>query len=119
MSIVPSYRNKMLDSILHNVGFKLSLHTAIPNESGSNEVSGGGYTRKEITFKPASAGLKVNAKDIEYTEMPATIVTHLAVWDNENRMVAWYPLLQAEALNKGNILRLKEGRVIVSVGNNG
>jgi hypothetical protein len=63
-----------------------SLHTAIPNDSGSNEVAGGSYARKAVTVSAANAEL---AGSIDITNAPvfdvpaATTVAAVGFWSGE------------------------------------
>jgi len=51
--------NSMLDALARGVAPKgidrLSLHTAEPNPSGSNEVSGGEYARQKVEWNSAAS----------------------------------------------------------------
>ena len=49
MPFTPSAKNVMLDA-LAGATTHASLHTDIPNDSGSNEVTGGTYARQPIGF---------------------------------------------------------------------
>ena len=59
-----------------------SLHTATPGFTGANEVSGGSYTRQQITWVAplsggfATPGQKVSSNAQSWTGMPACTVTH-------------------------------------------
>ena len=57
-----------------------SLHTAEPNAAGSNEVTGGSYTREAITWAAASAGTAVSDADIVFDVPTSTTITHLGYW---------------------------------------
>ena len=58
----------------------VSLHTAEPNESGSNEVSGGAYTREAISFSAAAAG-NLDSSNAPVFDVPAgTTITHVGFW---------------------------------------
>ncbi|QPG06574.1 hypothetical protein IT774_05215 [Salinimonas marina] len=68
----------MLDAISNVTA---SLHTADPGAAGTlNEVSGGGYARKGITFAAATSGNR-NATTLPTFDVPAgTTITHAAFW---------------------------------------
>lgn len=57
-----------------------SLHTALPNASGSSEVTGGSYTREAITWAAASGGTAVTSAQIVFDVPTGTTITHLGYW---------------------------------------
>lgn len=70
--------NSTLDSIL-GTAF-VSLHTADPGDSCTNEVTGGSYARQSATFSAAASSTTSTTADLTYADMPAVTVTHVAVW---------------------------------------
>lgn len=63
----------------------MSLHTGDPGEDGSNnEVSGGSYSRKDITFGSSVNGISYNTNKVEFPLLPACTITHAAIWDGSN-----------------------------------
>lgn len=70
-------KNAMLD----NLGVThVSAHTADPGETGTNEVVGGTYARKSITFSAAAAGA-IDSSNTPVLDIPAaTTVTHIGYW---------------------------------------
>jgi hypothetical protein len=59
----------------------VSAHTAAPNDSGSNEVSGGSYARAAIAFNAASGGSMDDSTNGAVINIPAgTTVTHIGFW---------------------------------------
>ena len=67
---------------------QIALHSADPTDDGSvGEVSGNGYTRKEIAFSaPTSDGTGykcVNSADVTFGDPTGTwgTITHLSLWD--------------------------------------
>jgi hypothetical protein len=73
------------NNALDNIGIThLSLHTGIPSQAGSNEVSGGSpaYARKAVTFNSASGGTKdKNATDPVFDVPSSTDVFYVGYWD--------------------------------------
>lgn len=70
----------MLDEAV-SLAVVASLHTATPDASGSNEVSGGSYARQDITWGSASSG-SVASTSIPVFDVPSsTTVTHIGLWD--------------------------------------
>jgi hypothetical protein len=65
----------------------LSLHTASPGLTGTNEVTAGGnaYARQAIAFNaPSTVGAAqrvVSTAQEEFVNMPAATVTHVGLWD--------------------------------------
>lgn len=57
-----------------------SLHTAEPNNSGSNEVTGGSYTREDISWGAASNGTAVSDAPIVFDVPGGATITHLGYW---------------------------------------
>lgn len=59
----------------------MSLHTAAPSVSGSNEVAGGSYARQTIAFNAASGRAMTNNGAVTFSGMPTATVTHFGLWD--------------------------------------
>jgi len=57
-----------------------SLHTAEPDASGNNEVTGGSYTREAISWAAASSGTAASDADIVFDVPTSTTITHLGYW---------------------------------------
>lgn len=58
----------------------LSLHTADPGSTGSNEVSGGGYARASLSWS-------VSGSSMSWTDsipVPATTVAYVGFWDGSD-----------------------------------
>lgn len=56
----------------------LSLHTASPSTNGANEVSGGSYARKAITWGAASGGIRSGS--VTFDVPAGTTITHAGGW---------------------------------------
>lgn len=76
--------NELLDAVFNAasytpVGLYASLHTADPGETGASEVTGGSYARQDVSasFAAPSAGSVTTDAAINFTDMPATTVTHV------------------------------------------
>lgn len=81
MPYVANGKNVMLDA-LGAVAVFASLHSAIPNASGSGEISGGSpaYARKAIVWSAAAAGsMDKNATDPIF-DVPAGDVFYVGLW---------------------------------------
>lgn len=57
----------------------ISLHTAEPDATGSNEVAGGSYARQAVTWTAAALGVRDNNADITHP-VPAGTITHYGLW---------------------------------------
>lgn len=70
-------KNAMLDGMGIT---KASLHTADPGDDGSNEVTGGTYAQKTISFN-AAAGGNMDSSDVPTFDVPAGVtITHAGFW---------------------------------------
>jgi len=84
---------KILDYVLRDTAdwapsaIWLSLHTADPTDDDGGEVSAGSFTygRQAITFNAAhaTAGTATNSSVEEFSNMPASAVTHIGLHDAE------------------------------------
>lgn len=60
----------------------VSLHTAEPNEIGSNEVDDSGiYARQVLTWNPAVEGEKSISNQPVFQVPASTTITHVGLWD--------------------------------------
>ena len=57
-----------------------SLHSAEPNASGSNEISGGSYTREAISWAAASNGTAASNANITFDVPGSTTIAWLGYW---------------------------------------
>lgn len=85
--------NKLLDHILRNSAFTqpsalyVSLHTGDPkdDDTGANELAGGGYARQSATFNAANNGAASNTADLTFAALDgvsATPITHFGIYDH-------------------------------------
>lgn len=81
MALENAAKHVMLDQ-LATVAVWASLHTAAPNSSGSNEVTGGSpaYARKAITWNAASGGALDNNANPVFDVPSGTTVSHVGLW---------------------------------------
>jgi hypothetical protein len=61
-------------------GHYVSLHTGDPGSTGANEVTGGTYTRQQVTLSAAANKASSNSGILNFTLMPAVTVTHVGIW---------------------------------------
>lgn len=81
MALNTNGRNAMLSGGLGDTITHISVHDAIPDAAGSDEVTGGSYARQAVTWAAAAAGVRDNAAQITH-DMPAgsTAVAY-GYWD--------------------------------------
>jgi hypothetical protein len=123
MSISDYYEDKILDHMLRGAPFTppstvyVSLHTNDPGETGANELTGGGYSRKPVTFNAPSGGSMTNSADIDFPNMPAATITHVALWDAASAgNCLWIGALTAsKTTNAGDTFRIPAGQLTVSL----
>lgn len=73
-------RNKVLTDSLTAAPVYLALFEGDP-EDGGTEISGGGYSRKAITFGAVADGKVTNTAAISYVNLPASQLTHWGIVD--------------------------------------
>ena len=62
----------------------ISLHTDNPGASGTNnEVSGGGYARKSVTFGAAVDGVRTMTANVTFDGPATTVCTYMGYWEND------------------------------------
>jgi hypothetical protein len=123
MSISDYFENKILDHMLRGTAFTppsavyVSLHTADPGETGTNEVTGGGYARQQVTFNAPSAGSMTNSNLLRWNSMPAVTVTHVGLWDAASAgNPLWFgPLSSSVTLSAGSAFEIAAGSLTVTI----
>lgn len=113
--------NELLDAVFNQASYTpaalyLALHTADPLDDGSGaEVSGGSYARQVCTssFATAASGSVSSNADISFTSMPATTVTHVAIWDAATAgNMLWRATLDAsKTTNSGDTFTVSSGNL--------
>lgn len=79
--ISPTFANRILDHFLRD-GVFVSLHSGDPGETGAHELTGRGYGRAAIgEMLAANGGLKLNARAIEFENLPKAEISHVGYWD--------------------------------------
>jgi len=76
-----AFFNYALEGAVAHAG-TASLHTGDPGSNGSNEVSGGGYTRQSITWGSASDGIVETSSPVTFNVPGDTTVYYVGLWDN-------------------------------------
>jgi hypothetical protein len=80
MAVSTYMKNAVLDAFFGVGTVTMSLHTADPGTSGSNELAGGSYARQTISYGAAASGQIANIATATYTNLPAGTVTHVGFW---------------------------------------
>lgn len=95
----------------------VSLHTADPGDTGANEVTGGGYTRKAVVFDVPSGKTMTNSVAVEFENLPTCTVTHAGLWDAETGgNFLWGDVLtEPKTVEAGNTLRFKAGAITITI----
>lgn len=115
--------NKIINKVLRNTDFVhptavyVSLHTADPAQTGANEVTGGGYTRKLVNFSTAATKKTQNSADIEFADMPNCTVTHVGIWSASTGGQFWWggSLTFTKQLTNGDTLKIPSGDLKVEL----
>lgn len=112
--------NKILDHVLRVANFPqpaalyVALYTdATTDAGGGTEVVGGSYARQVATFAAAVGGATSNSSSINFPNMPAVTVTHVAIHDaitGGNRLYHG-PLTSPQVVVAGNIFGFAIGEL--------
>ncbi|MGY1549567.1 phage tail fiber protein [Streptomyces sp. MN6] len=110
--------NRALDWLMGNATtapttpLRVALVTANGSDTAAGtEVTGGSYTRKNLTTAAAVNGATSNSADLVWTGMPAATVVGVEVWDSAGTPVRlWYgPLAASRTVLAGDELRIPAG----------
>ena len=123
MPFTTATANKLIDKLLRNTDFVhptslyVSLHTADPGQTGTNEVTGGSYVRKAVTFTAGALKASANSGDVEFTGMPTITVTHIGLWSASTGGNFWWggSLTVSKALTAGDTLKIPTGDLTVTL----
>ncbi|MEV5236470.1 hypothetical protein [Streptomyces pseudogriseolus] len=116
--------NRALDWLMGNATtapttpLRVALVTANGSDTAAGtEVTGGSYTRKNLTTAAAVNGATSNSADLVWTGMPAATVVGVEVWDSAGTPVRlWYGALAASrTVLAGDELRIPAGSLTFSL----
>lgn len=97
----------------------ISLHSSDPDVDDPflSEITGHGYRRMRTDMTIVSDRAVVNASDLRFTNLPATLITHLGIWDSEvnGSIMASVPLESAMRTIVGASLVLPANNIAVSI----
>ncbi|MCG7203959.1 phage tail fiber protein [Streptomyces arenae] len=79
---------------LTNAITHISLHTAAPNSAGSNELTGGTYARKSVTWGTPSSGAASSSGQITHDVPASSTVAAYGYWSasTSGNFLGWAPL---------------------------
>lgn len=134
MSAASNYlENKVLDHVLTATGYAapstryLGLFTNTSGNAATNleagtltdEVSGGSYARKEVTFAGASNGTSATNATVTFDAATANwgTITHVAVMDNVSggNVLFWGAVTTAKTIETGDTFQVSSGNLTVSL----
>lgn len=122
MGVPSAIRDEVLDKLLSGTAITtgqvthISLHSAQPDATGSNEITGGGYAREAISFNAASAGSTSNAATVSFASLPTATVTHVGLWTAvSGGTFVWRGALDSsKSVTPGDTLEFAAGAVSVT-----
>lgn len=129
MSQLSDYSEKLLLDWMMTTGaatrpssWFVALYTAAPSDSGGGtEVTGGGYTRKSVTFNAASSpgGSTSNAGAVSWTASGTAMgtVTHVGIFDaSTGGNLLWHgPLASSKTVNVGDTFQIAAGSLTLTL----
>jgi len=127
MSAISNYlENKLIDATLRGISFTapakvyLALFTTDPTDAGTGtEVSGAGYTRKEITFGAPTDGAAIVSAEIIFPAATASwgTISHLAVYDADTagNLLYYGPIATPKTINIDDQLKVSAGDITITL----
>lgn len=94
----------------------VSLHTSLPDDTGSAEVSGGSYTREAVTWNATAAGVLEASNQPVFDVPGSTTVSYLGLWDaaTTGTFYGSIPLSESETFGAAGTLTMDEISVTVA-----
>lgn len=74
-------KNAQVDGLAAVIG-AVSVHDAIPDAAGNNEVSGGSYQRQTVSWSAAAAGVRDNDAQISHDMPSGSTAIAYGFWDS-------------------------------------
>ena len=119
-----SYLNTaVINAVLRSTSFTspttvyLALFNGNP-ASGGTETSGGSYARQAITFGTPSSGSSSNSAALTFSNMPATTVSHVAIYDaaTAGNQLYYAAASSSKTTNAGDTVSVAIGGIVVTEG---
>lgn len=113
--------NHVLNGVTYNppTDLEIGLFTADPTDSGdlTNEVSAADYLRQSVDFTTATSGYCANASAIDFPTATSNwgTVTHVGIFDENNKLLFVGELDTAETISSGNTFRFPAGDLSVEL----
>jgi hypothetical protein len=97
----------------------VSLHSADPGDGGGNEISGGSYARKAVTFGAPSDGVSTNSADVTFDQATASwgTITHIGIQDalTAGNLLYHTPLTTSKTIDTDDVFRIVSGQLSVTL----
>ena len=125
MSKMSNYLETALgNAVLRNTAYTppakvyISLHTADPGETGTNEISAGTYARQEIAFSVPTDGVFPSSAAVDFPVSTSNhgTITHFAIWDDVSagNLLVYGELTTSRTYNTDQFLRVLAGELSVT-----
>lgn len=84
--------------------------------SGGTEVSGGSYARQVATFSAPSSGTVSNSGALTFSNMPATTVSYVAIYDasTSGNLLYYAAATASKTTNAGDTVSIAVGGITVT-----
>jgi hypothetical protein len=124
MPLTVALENSILNKIFRNTDWTqsatvyVSLHTADPGDTGTNECTGGSYARQLITLGTAATASTIsNTAVITFAGMPAATVSHYGIWSAATTGTLWayYSLTTSRTTVAGDSVSFAIGTLTTSI----
>jgi hypothetical protein len=73
-------RNQLLSGGLGNAVSHISVHSDIPDGTGSNELAGGSYARQAVAWAVAASGQRSNSGALSHSIGAGQVAAHYGLW---------------------------------------
>jgi hypothetical protein len=119
--------NKLLDHALATASFTIptdvyvGLHTGSPldDNSGANEISGNGYTRKVAAFAAAASGSSSTNATITFDAATGNwgTITHISVYDaaTNGNLLFHGAVTTSKTIETGDSFQISSGNLTISL----
>lgn len=113
MAVHVSTRNLAADAIADDITH-VSLHSADPDPSGSNELSGGSYAQQAVSYDAAVNGTADISSNVTFGAPGSeTTATHLGFWSTATFRGS-VALASSKTLSTGDTLTITSAPITVS-----
>lgn len=113
--------NAMLNAVLRDTSYTspTTVYIALFNgnpASGGTEATGGSYARQSAAFTSASAGSTQNSASITFSNMPATTISYIAIYDASTggNLLYYAAAASSKSTNAGDTVSIASGGIVVS-----